>query len=104
MKARFTYINKRLRDFAISRGFYLFSRNLAYAKFRENKVLAKISKFTVLYFLSLRINNVLANSADPDEMLHFVASYLGLQCLQKYLFRGFQLQPHSCMTFAVVRV
>ena len=32
-------------DFVISRGFNL--RNFAYAKFRENKTLAKISEFTV---------------------------------------------------------
>ena len=41
---RFTYINKRQSDFAISRGFYFHE----YAKFRENKVLAKISEFTVI--------------------------------------------------------
>ena len=28
--------------------------------------------------------------ADPDEMPHFVAFHLGLHCLQKYPFRGFQ--------------
>ena len=43
-----------------------------------------------IVFHSLKINLVLANSADPDEMLHDVASlYLGLHCLPKYLFRGF---------------
>ena len=26
---------------------------------------------------------------DPDEMPHYVAFYLGLHCLPKYLFRGF---------------
>ena len=29
-------------------------------------------------FLSLKINFVLANSADPDEMPHYVAFHLGL--------------------------
>ena len=29
------------------------------------------------------------NSVDPDEMQHFAAFHLGLQCLQKYSFRGF---------------
>ena len=33
---------------------------------------------------------ILANSADPDEMQHDVAFHLGLHCLPKYLFRGFQ--------------
>ena len=38
-KARFTYINKRQSDFAISRGVCFHEK---YAKLRENKVLAKI--------------------------------------------------------------
>ena len=42
IKARFTYINKQQSDFAILRGFY-FHKTL-----RENKVLTKISEFTVL--------------------------------------------------------
>ena len=29
----------------------------------------------------------LVNSADPDEMPHYVAFHLGLHCLPKYLFR-----------------
>ena len=32
-------------------------------------------------FLSLKIDFVLANSADSDEMQHYVAFYLGLHCL-----------------------
>ena len=39
-------ISKHWADFAISRGF-LFSRNFADSKFRENKTIAKISEFTV---------------------------------------------------------
>ena len=31
-----------------------------------------------------------ANSAGPDEMLHFAASYLGLHYLPKYILTGFQ--------------
>ena len=38
------FINKRQSDFAR----VLFSRNFAYAKFRKNKTLAKIFKFTVI--------------------------------------------------------
>ena len=41
-------------------------------------------------FLSLKIVFVLANSTDPDEMLHYAAFHLGLHCLQKYPYRGFQ--------------
>ena len=30
------------------------------------------------------------NSEDPDEMQHYAAFHLGLHCLSKYPFRGFQ--------------
>ena len=43
-----------------------------------------------IIFLSLKIYSVLANSADPDEMPHFVPFYLGLRCVQKHPLRGFQ--------------
>ena len=45
--AYFTDIIKLQIDFAILQEFN-FSRNFAYAKFRENKTLAKISEFTVV--------------------------------------------------------
>ena len=41
-------------------------------------------------FLSLKLVLTLANSADPDEMQHTAAFHLGLHCLSKYPFRGFQ--------------
>ena len=41
-------------------------------------------------FLSLKIVLILANSADPDEMQQYAVFHLGLHCLPKYLFRGFQ--------------
>ena len=41
-------------------------------------------------FLSLKIVFILVKSADPDEMQHYAAFYLGLHCLPKYPFRGFQ--------------
>ena len=47
-------------------------------------------KNNVFHFLSMNINFVLANSADPDEMPPYAAFHLGIHCLQKYLFRGFQ--------------
>ena len=34
-------------------------------------------------FLSLKIDFVLANSEDPDEMQHYAESHLGLHCLAK---------------------
>ena len=39
-------------------------------------------------FLSPKIDLVSTNSADPDELMHEAALYLGLHCLQKYLFKG----------------
>ena len=36
-------------------------------------------------FFSLKIHFVLANNADPDEMLHNAAFHLGLHCLPKYV-------------------
>ena len=38
--------------------------------------------------MSLKMVFTLANSADPDEMLHKAAFHLGLHCLPKYLFAG----------------
>ena len=40
--------------------------------------------------MSLKLVFILANSADPDEMLHCAAFHLGLHCFPKYPFRGFQ--------------
>ena len=39
-----------------------------------------------IVFLSLKIVYVLANSVDPDEMLHYAAFQLGLYCMPKYAF------------------
>ena len=41
-------------------------------------------------FLSRKVVLILANSAGPDEMQHYAAFHLGLHCLPKYPFRGFQ--------------
>ena len=45
-------------------------------------------------FLSLKIDFVLANSADPDEMLHYAVFHLGLHCLPKYPFKHFWSHPY----------
>ena len=42
-----------------------------------------------IIFLSLKIDFVLANSIDPDEMPHYAAFHLGLHCLPMYPFWGF---------------
>ena len=39
---------------------------------------------------SLKVVLILANIADPDEMQHYAAFHLGLHCLPKYPFRGFE--------------
>ena len=43
-----------------------------------------------IVFLSLNVVLIIANSVDPDEMQHYAAFYLGLYCLPKFPFRGFQ--------------
>ena len=40
-------------------------------------------------FLSLKIDFVLANGSDPDEIPHDAAFHLGLHCLPKYPLWGF---------------
>ena len=40
----------------------------------------------MLHFFSLKIDFVLANSADPDEMLHIAAFHLGVHWLPKDLY------------------
>ena len=39
-----------------------------------------------IVFLPLKIVIILANSVDPDEMLHYAAFHLGIHCLLKYAF------------------
>ena len=41
-------------------------------------------------FTSLKIDFILANNADPNEMLPYVAFHLGLHCLPKYMFTSIQ--------------
>ena len=52
-----------------------------------------------LFFLSLKIDLVIANSVDPDEMPHKAAFLLGLRCLLKYLIRGFQYTKSRVLFF-----
>ena len=46
-------------------------------------------------FFFLKIDFVLANSADNDEMPHYAACHLGLYCLPKYPFKGDFQYPKS---------
>ena len=41
-------------------------------------------------FFCLKIFFTFTNSVDPDEMQHHAAFHLGLHCLPKFPFRGFQ--------------
>ena len=41
-------------------------------------------------FLSLKIASAIANSAILDEITHTATFHLGLHCLTKYPFRGYQ--------------
>ena len=43
----------------------------------------------ILGFFSPKIDFVLANSTDPDEMPHYAVFYRGLNCLLKCPYRGF---------------
>ena len=38
----------------------------------------------------MKVVLILKKSADPDEMQHHAAFHMGLHCLPKYPFRGFQ--------------
>ena len=40
--------------------------------------------------LSLNVVLFITNSVDPDEMLHYAAFHVDPQCLQNYLFMGYQ--------------
>ena len=40
--------------------------------------------------LSLKAVQIVANSANADEMQHYAAFHLGIHYLQKYPFRGFR--------------
>ena len=45
----------------------------------------------MMYLCPLKVVLIfIANTADPDEMQLYAAFHLGLHCLPKYLFRGFQ--------------
>ena len=58
-------------------------------KLYKNKILNQLSQVIIskknIAFLSRKIDLVLANSADPVEMLHYMASHLGLHYLPQSL-------------------
>ena len=47
-------------------------------------------------FMSLKIANMLAKNAEPEELPKCVTSNLGLQCLQIYQFMGFEYREAWC--------
>ena len=50
-----------------------------------------------MYFLSLKIVFIIANSADPGKISHYVPFHQGLYCLLKYLLlkKKYGVQPHE---------
>ena len=50
---------------------------------------SQIIIFKTIIIFSLKVEFVLANSADPDEMPHNAAFHQSLHYLLKYSFRGF---------------
>ena len=48
--------------------------------------------FFLNVLISLKIDFVFANSANPDEMPHYAAFHLGLHCLPKHPIRITDLQ------------
>ena len=55
-------------------------------------------------FPSLKINIVLANSADSDKILHYVAFHLGRHCLAKYVFRGFECTMSQIFYYSTCQI
>ena len=47
-------------------------------------------RITQLWCISVPEDCLYLNSVDPDEMTYYAAFNLGLHCLSKFLFRGFQ--------------
>ena len=52
--------------------------------------MSKFLNFDIQLFLSQKIVFIIENSADPDEMPHYAAFHLSLQCMSRYLFTGIQ--------------
>ena len=47
----------------------------------------------------LNIDFGLVNSADPDEMSHYEAFHLGVECLPKYPIKGFWQRVYFGMAY-----
>ena len=57
-----------------------------------------------MYERSLCVVLIIANNVDPDKMQHYAAFYLGLHCLPKFSFRGFQYIGVFCGGFVCLFV
>ena len=53
---------------------------------------------------SLKVDLILANSADPDEMQHNAAFHLGLLCLPTYPFRAFEYKKGISLVIAITKL
>ena len=52
----------------------------------------------------MKVVLIITNSVGPDEMQHYAALHLGLHCLPKYPFRGFQNTKGKCMALLQANV
>ena len=61
----------------------LFSQNFTYAKFRENKTLAKISLFTVSVFWMLIMLAIFMHYTPPNFLCHLLSGFKLFACIYK---------------------
>ena len=73
-----------LNPFQTNGVFYTITSGWSIVYIKELQVI--ISKKKYVSFSKDRYNAFIANSAEPNEMPYYVAFYLRLHCLQKYLF------------------
>ena len=66
----------------------LFSYRLIELRRECHIIVSKVTSSRFQFFMYLKISFILTNSADSDEMQHFVALHLSLHCLSKYPFRS----------------
>ena len=77
----------------------MISMGLPILYFKESQV--ELYKFQC--FLAMKVDLILANSADPDEMQLNAAFHLGLHCLPKYLlgfpvYKGLKIRALPLLT------
>ena len=85
-KRRFTHLSLSVKTDGIFHKFDTVSQDGPFYMLRVYMLIFQKN----IIFLSLKTDFVLANSADLDEMPHYVTFHLSLHCLPMYPFRGFQ--------------